>query len=157
MWYYVEDNYLRGATLNKKYTILINTLKNACVMFTIVILALYSAGKAFSTDELKWIPTFTMVWMVLVFSLSVNLAGLLLRLERFNLVIRIILHYATVAVVFYFVFLLWGGFGSEGNLVIGLMFVYTVVYAVAAAVILVMKKPWKKNEQKASEYKSMLK
>lgn len=156
MWYYVYNSFKEGAALKKKSTLLINILKNTCVAFTITVLVLYSAGIAFSTGEQKWIPTFSMVWMVLVFSLMVNLAGLFLRIERLNLAVRVILHYITTAVVFYFVFLLWGGFGNAGNLIIGVMLIFTVIYAVTAAIIIAIKKPWRKKEQKATEYKSML-
>lgn len=156
MWYYVCNSSKEGAALKKKSTLLINILKNTCVAFTIAVLALYSAGMAFSTGDQKWIPTFTMVWMVLLFSLLVNLAGLLLKIEKLNHAVRVILHYITTAAVFYFVFLLWGGFGNKGNLIIGVMLIFTVIYAVTAAIIIAVKKPWRKKEQKATEYKSML-
>lgn len=156
MWYYVCNSLMEGVALKKKSTVLINMLKNSCVTFTVIVLALYSAGMAFSTEEQKWIPTFTMVWMVLVFSLMLNLAGLLMKIERLNLAVRVILHYITIAVVFYIVFLLWGGYGDKGSLIIGLMLIFTVVYAVAMAITLCIKKPWRKREQKAADYKSML-
>lgn len=132
----------------------LNTLKkiitNACVYNTIAVLLLYSFGLLLPNGT-GLIPKLEYIYMIFLFSISLSISNLLLRNKKLNALARTLIHYICVAVIFYVIFIAWGGFASNGSVTIVVMLVFTVVYFIITAVYYIVRHFSKKNENTDEE------
>ncbi len=121
----------------------------ACITvpFSLLIYAIY--GGSGSGGTLSALRTA----MFFVFSLVFATANALVRGEKPALWLRVLIHAALTGVGFWLFMLLPADL--EGSNILAGMFVYLVMYAVVAAVILGMRAQRKKRENKQAEYRSV--
>lgn len=131
--------------LNKVFT-------QACVFYTFLITAVYLLGVSIDSH---WLPTTSMVLALLVFSVVLAAANSFLFSEKLPFPLRIVLHYAIITLVFYIVFVLWGGYKANGGSVITVLAVYTFAYILCAAIVAIYR--WLTAEVSSSkmEYKTV--
>ncbi len=121
---------------NKKpLTLFGRIISQGCLFYTVITLLLYTGGMIVSSIEREWIPTISMMYMVLVFSLFLAAANVLVLGAKIPAVLKLILHYAAATVVFYVIFILWGGFQRSGSSVLVILLVYTFIYCICALVV----------------------
>ncbi len=103
-------------------------LTEACIYNTVAVLVLYSAG-ALVSGKSGLIPTLQSLYMILLFCVALSAANLLLALEKFGTPLRVALHFIVVTVIFYTVFIAWGGFARNASASVIVMLIYTALYA----------------------------
>ncbi len=89
-------------------------LTEACIYNTVAVLVLYSAG-ALVSGKSGLIPTLQSLYMILLFCVALSAANLLLASEKFGTPLRVALHFIVVTVIFYTVFIAWGGFARNAS------------------------------------------
>ena len=103
-------------------------LTEACIYNTVAVLVLYSAG-ALVSGKSGLIPTLQSLYMILLFCVALSASNLLLASEKFGTALRVALHFIVVTVIFYTVFIAWGGFARNASASVIVMLIYTAVYA----------------------------
>ncbi len=116
------------------FSILSKIITHGCVYYTIVSLLLYLGGLLFSTIEREWIPTLDMLLLLLLFTLSFSAANQMVLLAKIPTAVKLLIHYAVTLLVFYIVFIRWGGFSDSGSAVLVLLFAFTLVYGIGALI-----------------------
>ena len=126
-----------------------SVLTTACVIYTILITALYAAGFFFS-DNANFVPRFRMIVILLGFSLVISAAELLLK-SKWNSMTKIVLHFLACLAGFIVIFLIGGGYKGSSFLIGIFIFViaYLAVNGIRFAVI--FRKEKKENEKKSYE------
>lgn len=130
----------------KAFNNLKKVLSTACVYNTIAVLLLYSFGLLLPNGA-GLIPKLEHLYMILLFSLALSISNLLLRSKSLNAFVRTAIHYICVSVIFYVIFIAWGGFASNGSTTIVVMLVYTVVYFIITAVYYIVRHFSNKNKE----------
>lgn len=127
-------------------------LTQACVFYTFLITAVYLLGVSIDSH---WIPTINMVLALLVFSAVLAAANSFLFSDRLVFPLRLILHYAVTTLIFYIVFVVWGGYKANGGSVLTVLAVYTFAYILCAVIVVLYR--WLTAESRAakSEYKEV--
>ena len=109
-------------------------LSRACIWFTVLTLALYTGGMIVSGIEREYIPTLKMVWMVLVFGIVFETANQLVLKSKLAAPLKLVIHFAVTAIVFFIVFILWGGYTARPSSVLVILIVFTLLYAAGALI-----------------------
>ncbi len=104
----------------------------ACVIYTVLLTAVYTLG-AFVNSS--WVPTVQMVYSCLGLSLAVALLNLFLFSDRLVFFMRLLIHFVSIGVIFYLMFVVWGGYRANGGSVLTAMLVYLFVYIICAAIV----------------------
>lgn len=112
---------------------------NGCAIYTVLTLLLYTGGMLFSTIEREWIPTISMMYMVLAFSILFSAANYTVTRTKLPALLKLLIHFAVTTLIFYVTFLLWGGFAESGSLVLTVLLCYTLVYAIFSIVLFAAK------------------
>jgi len=107
-------------------------LTQACVFYTVLITAVYLLG---TTLDSSWIPTPAMVAALLIFSAVLAASNAFLFSDKLVFPLRLLLHYIMTSVVFYIVFVLWGGYRNNGGSVLTVLLVYTFAYVLCAVIV----------------------
>lgn len=115
-------------------------LSDGCIFYTVITLVLYTGGMLFSTVEREWIPTLGMMFTVLLFSVLFSAANYVVIHTKLTAVLKLLLHFAVTTVIFYVLFILWGGFAARGSAVLVILLTYTLVYAIAALVFFAVRR-----------------
>ncbi len=103
-----------------------------CVIYTVLLTAVYTLGAFVNSN---WVPTVQMVYSCLGLSLAVSLLNLFLFSDRLVFAARLTIHFASVGVIYYLMFVVWGGYKSNGGSVITAMLIYVFVYIICAAIV----------------------
>lgn len=108
-----------------------------CAIFTAVTFFMCALGTLFSDGKLA--TTFPALLGFFVFSLVLSCLGEVLKIKSIHPALRIVLHFIGSMVCFYGVFIRLGAFSEKisGKLVI--MVLSAIIYAVIAAVILIIR------------------
>lgn len=78
--------------------------------------------------------SFTTFLLISGFSLIISLMSLILKIERLKMIVRVIVHYASLLVAFTVIFLISGNLGAGGTpVVFSAIVVFTFLYAVIFA------------------------
>lgn len=127
-------------------------LTQACVFYTFLITSVYLLGVSIDSH---WIPTTNMVLALLVFSAALAAANSFLFSDKLIFPLRLIIHYAVTTLVFYIVFVLWGGYKDNGGSVLTVLAVYTFAYILCAVIVVIYR--WLTAETRAakSDYKEV--
>ena len=126
-----------------------SVLTGACVIYTILITALYVAGFFFS-DNPNFIPRFRMILILLGFSLVMSAAELILK-SSFNSTAKILIRFLVCLAGYVVIFLVGGGY-SGSSFVIGI-FIFLIAYLAVNGIrfAFIFRKEKKKNEEKDYE------
>ena len=128
------------------------TICSACVFYTFFITSLYLLGVYV---ESNWIPTLYMVFSLLLFSFVLAAANTFLFSDKLVFALRLLIHYAVTTFVFYIVFVLWGGFQSNGGSVLTALLVYTFAYLICALFVFMYRYVTGESRTNRAEYKSI--
>ena len=139
------------------------SLKNAlkqiftrgCVLFTVLSVTMYSASAIFSGKLNGWIPKLDLILMLLIMSFSVCAANLLLKSEKVSSALRIPVHFIVLGIVYYMLFVIWGGFATNGATTLIALILYALIYAVCISVYYMIRGVFKKHDNKKQEYSSV--
>jgi len=136
----------------KQLTWLKKTAVNACVYYTFFITALYLLGVYVTSS---WVPTLHMVFALLLFSFVLSAANSFLFSDRLVFPLRLLIHYVVTTIVFYLVFVLWGGFQANGGSVLTALLVYSFAYLICTLLVLMYRYITAETRTSEKTYKSM--
>lgn len=118
----------------KTLTRLGRIFSRACVYFTVATLALYTGGMLVSGIEHEWIPTLKMMYIVFVFSLLFSAVNQLVLPAKWSGVLKLLVHYPLSLLIFYVLFIVWGGYTASASSVLILLVFFTLLYAAGALI-----------------------
>ena len=135
----------------KAFGIIKRIIIHACLINTVLVFAVAALANVFSKEGLA--PKFSTVAMILVFSLCIGAAGYILSVRKISGIFRVLIHYFSLALAFYMIFVVWGGFADRSSTTLIAMVLFTIIYAVAMVVYFIVKK---RSDKRAddSEYES---
>lgn len=116
----------------KTLSLLKKIISQACVFYTVLITATFLLG---AFVDSSWLPKPSMVLALLVFSLILAAGNSFLFSDRLVFPLRLLIHYIATTIVFYIVFVLWGGYRDNGGSVITVLLVYTFAYGICALIV----------------------
>lgn len=128
------------------------TVGNACVFYTFFITSLYLLGVYVASN---WVPTLHMVISLLFFSFVLAAANSFLYSDKLVFSLRLLIHYVATTVVYYIIFVLWGGFQANGGSVLTALLVYSFAYLVCTLIAFMYRYITADNRTKEAAYKSM--
>lgn len=105
--------------------------QRACVYNTVAVLVLYSLGRLLP-NGVSLIPKLENLLLILLFSFALSTVNHFIRLTKSRLPLKLAIHYVTVAVVFYVIFIVWGKFAKNASFILVFMTVFTALYALIA-------------------------
>ena len=114
-------------------------LSDGCVFYTVLTLLLYTGGMLASDREREWIPTLGMMFTVLLFSVLFAAVNYTVSHAKLPSVLKLLLHYAVTTVIFYVLFILWGGFAKNASTVLVVLVTYTLLYIIIALLLFVIR------------------
>lgn len=126
---------------------------NACVIYTIMLTAVYTLG-AFVNSS--WIPTVRMVYSCLAFSIILSALNSFLFSDMLVFALRLLIHFISSSVIFYVLYIVWGGYKSNGGSTLTALLVFVFVYVLCAAIVGIFKYLFpdkKSNDKQINEYK----
>ncbi len=129
-------------------------ISDGCIFYTILTLLLYTGGMLASTREREWIPTLGMLFTVLLFSVLFAAANYSVSHTKLTGALKLLFHYGVTALIFYVLFILWGGFSSSPATVLILMLAFTLVYAIAALLVFLVRYVSGGAKNKQTKYES---
>ena len=138
----------------KAISIIRKIFAHACVYFTAASLALYTGGMLLSGLEHTWIPTMQMMYTVFFFSLLFSAVNEAVRSTRMSGVLKVLLHYAATTVIFYVMFILWGGFSSSPSSVLVILLAYTFIHAAFSLFAFLMRYIFSVRKSNSSSYQT---
>ena len=105
--------------------------------------------------EREWIPTLKMMCILFVFSLLFSAVNEIVRSTNLAGVLKILLHYAATTLIFYVVFILWGGYNASASSVMVILMAYTLIYIAASLLIYFFRYIFSLKKSNASHYDSL--
>ena len=129
-----------------------DALIRGCVVYTILITAVYFLGASVNS---RFLPTPQAVLGILIFSFYLSLSGLFLFSDLLVPALRVVLHFAVTALVFYLAFLRFGGYLKNGGSAFVGLLVFALIYAICAAVVFLIRHLTTEKKQEEKEYGSM--
>lgn len=132
------------------------TLTLMCVIYTVIISAMFLLGWVISDSASLFVPTPAKALLMLLFSFILGLASLCLKRERTS-ALRLIIHYLICVSSFFVTFVIGGGFSLTGGTSITALIAFTAIYAVVMAFRAVVRRKRKGWVSEPEEYTSMLK
>ncbi len=129
-------------------------LSDGCVFYTIITLLLYTGGMLASDREREWIPTLGMMFTVLLFSVLFASVNYTVSNTKLSSVLKYLLHYAATTVIFYVLFILWGGFSKSASTVLVILIAYTLAYGIISLCLFVIRYLRGGAKNKKSAYES---
>ena len=134
------------------FSVFSKILTHGCVYYTIVSLLLYVGGLLFSTIEREWIPTLDMLLLLLLFTVSVSAANQMVLHAKMHTAVKLLLHYAITQIVFYIVFIWWGGFSDSSSMVLVLLLAFTMLYGIGAIIFGIVRHIRAESENRLEKY-----
>ena len=128
------------------------TFKNACVIFSAIILSFYFIGRILFPN-LSITPTATIVFFVL--SIALAFVNELFFIERFPLIVKCILHFFATLALIIISFAVSGKFAEFGPAILIISFAFSVLYWIGAAIALIVNGARSKKKNKEQKYEKM--
>lgn len=119
-------------------SILCSIIARGCIYYTITSLLLYTGGLLFSTVEREWIPTLDVLLLLLLFTVSFSAANHMVVHAKLSMAVKMLIHYAVTLLIFYTVFILWGGFSQRASATFVLLLAFTVIYGIGALIFCIV-------------------
>ncbi len=132
-------------------------LTGACIIFTVLIFILYTAGMVISDNAHSWIPTLSSMYMLFLFSLVLSMANRLVLHTKLHAAFKLIIHYFISIIIFYILFFTWGHYEGSISTVFVILLLFTILYAIAAIIYAVIASLTSSVKNKKSEYSSQFK
>ena len=136
----------------KVFSVLSKIITHGCVYYTLASLLLYVGGLLFSTIEREWIPTLDMLLLLLLFTVSFSAVNQMVLHTKLPAALKLLIHYAVTLLIFYIVFVWWGGFSDSGSAVLVLLFGFTLVYGIGALIFTIIRHARASTENTRQEY-----
>lgn len=125
-----------------------------CVTFTIVTLIFYSIGSIVSDSEKSFIPNIKFIWLFFAFSVLLAAANEILSVKKIALGIRMLIHFAVCAALYFVCVVLCGGFISSGAQTLIAMAMFVIVYLICAVFAAAVINRREKKNSDSEEYRS---
>ena len=135
----------------KQWIWLKKTISSGCVFYTFFITALYLLGVYVDSH---WVPTLQMVLSLLVFSFVLSAANSFLFSDKLIFSLRLLIHFVITTIVFYTVFVLWGGFQANGGSVLTALLVYSFAYLICSLLMFMYRYITAESRTAKQEYKN---
>ncbi|MBQ4067105.1 MAG: DUF3021 family protein [Clostridia bacterium] len=132
-----------------------DTLKNGCVIFTVITVISYALGLLLSGKDNPFIPTLTWIILFLIFSLVLAFANIILKNPGYSLGIRLGLHFLATASLYFVVVVLCGGFIRNGAQTLIALVLFVILYGLFAILYAILSSGKKKKKNKKEKYDSM--
>ena len=129
-------------------------LSRACIYYTVATLVLYSGGQLFSGIERHWIPTLSMMFSVLAFSILFAFVNQIVWNTCLPGVLKLLIHYAATTLIFYVMFILWGNYTASPSAVLIILLAYTLIYAAVSLFVFLIRYIFSAKKNNASSYKN---
>ena len=136
---------------------IIDTIKNGCLIFTIISVTSYVAGTLLSSENKAFIPTLKWVLLFLLFSVVLAFANLLLKSKKHSRGLCLLFHFIASAALYFVVVVLCGGFIANGAQNLISMALFLLLYGIFALIFAFTGTKKKQKKNKTEEYKSMFK
>lgn len=129
-------------------------ISRGCVIFTVVTLISYSVGAALSNSEKSFIPNIKFIWLFFVFSLLLAAANQILSAKKIGLDVRMLIHFAVCAALYFVCVVLCGGYISNGAQTLIAMALFALVYVICGTVCAIVIHRKEKKLDNSKEYVS---
>ncbi len=139
---------------DKKANVFKAILTRACCIFTPVILVLYSIGELISNAEKSFIPTFSTVAIILVFSIGIALSSTLYKLPKLSFALAHIINFFLFGIFYYFVVVVMRKMSSDGGYTLVAMVFYALIFAIVTLCIIGINGHKKKKINDMKNYES---
>lgn len=136
---------------------IMDTVKNGCLMFTVITVLSYVAGTLMSSENKAFIPTLKWILLFLAFSIVLAFANLLLKSKKYSRGLCLLFHFAASAVLYFIVVVLCGGFIANGSQTLIAMALFLLIYGVFAIIFALTGSSKKIKKNKTENYSSMFK
>ena len=130
-------------------------LKNACVIFAVVTFLICALGALLSDGKLA--TTFPALLGFFAFSLILSCLNEILKIKTIPLPFRMAIHFIGTMACFYGVFIRVGAFSDKVSGTLIIMALSAVLYAVAAALILIVAHVRKSKKRDSEKYETQFK
>ncbi len=124
-------------------------ISHSAIIYSLLVTSVYTLGAAVNS---AWIPTTKMVYGCLAFSVILSVLNLFLFSRMLIFPLRLLIHYAASALMFYLLFALWGGYLQNGGSVIIALLLYTFSYAMIGVIIGIYRYITSENENSSKKY-----
>ena len=128
-----------------------NALTVACVLYTVLIILLYTLGKLISPT---WIPRFGMMWMVLGVSVAFGIAERFLTHGEATF-IRVLGHFGISLAGFTLIFVVGGGYAKRSSQLFIAMFLFLILYSIVKGIRFGIKGIFERRKNDSEEYSSV--
>ena len=134
------------------------SLTLACVIYTVIISAMFAIGWLMSDTATLMVPTPSKAIYILAFSVVTGFASLLLK-KKGTGVVRFLLHYAVCLAAYVIAFVIGGGVSLTGSAPIIAVLLFTAVYFVAVMLraVICRDRGGKAKDARNEEYTSVFK
>lgn len=132
-----------------------NTIKNGCVIFTVITLISYTIGMIISTSDKAFIPSLKSIYVFLIFSILTACANRLLKNTKVNLAARLIVHFLACGLLFFMVAIVGGGFSKSGFATLIILAAFVVLYLIFAIIYAAIYKRKEKKENDQKRYSNV--
>lgn len=149
---YYSNLTARSAVPLKHLSVIGRIISHACIYYTAASLALYTGGMIVSGIEREWIPTLKMMYIVFLFSLLFSSVNQLVLPARWPAVLKLLLHYDVSVLIFYVLFILWGGYSQSGSSVLIILVFFTLLYAAGALIYFLCRYASAAARSKSAKY-----
>ncbi len=105
---------------------------NACVIYTVMLTAVYTLG-AFVNSS--WIPSVRMVYSCLIFSTVLSALNSFLFSDCLVFPLRLLIHFVSSSIIFYILYIVWGGYKSNGGSILTALLVFVFAYVLCGAIV----------------------
>ena len=113
-------------------------LTNGCIYYTVMITLFYTFG-LLAGNSTQWIPTLRIAYSLLAFSMCFSAVNEGVSQLRWNFLPRMGLHFGVNGVLFYLIFVLGGGFHTNGGSTLAALLCYVFVYAIGALIVCMLR------------------
>ena len=116
--------------------------------YTVLILSLFYLFALFDSYTQAYInfPTFLLIFL---FGILVSLAGMILKIDRIKMPLRLLIHYATLLITFCVVFIFTGNLSAGGgSIVFSAIVIFTFLYVILALIVYLVLKFIRKADLK---------
>lgn len=130
--------------------------QNACVIFTLCVLVCSFIAFAAGANAGNFLNISALMLLALL-SLWLSLSSLFLRPKKLNIILRVILNFISSVVGMYVILFGISGASEKQAFAFTFTIVFSVVYIIAATVILVIKSKSDKKKSEKENYDSVYK
>lgn len=142
--------YIKAAGI-RSYMKRIETIFLRACGYCVLILSLFYAFGAINEYSKPYIDFKTFL-VILLFGVIVSVGGFILTLEKLKMPLRILIHYITLFVAFYAIFIVSGNLGAGGSSAIfSAVIIFTFLYIVIFTMVYFIRKGVKKADSIANK------